>query len=367
MAFPATSSPASASFSEDTSWLPAVARGRGFIASGLYDAVFFILAPVLALALVEIVARWPWASELRFAGGVVESRAVFFVLVWSHAHACAVFFRSHGNRAIFVQHRFAFVGMPLLLFVGLMGSDWVMACALVLAPFWATYHIGMQNFGLGRIYDVRWGNPPEMGRTLDYWLHQLINVAPFLVGWSLLPSLQSLRVFDRVGWEAPSRWLEAHQSVEGALSGAFLIAGPLYLAFYVHAYWRLTHRGYRLCPQKIALLVSTAAASVVAWGFLTPWKALFVMNFFHGLQYFALVWWTERRNLGRVTRLERVPLGTPVLLIAFAATTLLVGTVFQTYGRNYTLLRWAAAVGLVISLMHYWYDGFVWSVRRREV
>ncbi len=340
---------------------------RGFIASPLYDAAFFILAPLLALVLVELLAAWPWASNVRFAGGVMESRAIFFVLVWSHAHAVAVFFRSHGNHDIFVQHRFAFVGVPILLFVGLMGSDWVMVCALVLAPFWAVYHIGMQNFGLCRIYDVRWGNPPEMGRTLDYWLHQFINIAPFLAGWSLLPHLQSFRVFDRVGWEAPSRWLEAHQSIEGALSEVLLVAGPLYLAFYLYSYWRLTQQGYRLCPQKIALLGTTAVVSIGAWGFLSAWKAVFVMNFFHGLQYFALVWWTERRNLGHVTGLERMRFGTPVLLVAFAAITLLVGVVFQTYGRNYTMLRWAAAVGLIISLMHYWYDGFVWSVRRREV
>jgi hypothetical protein len=183
---PATSASRPASSVADPSWLAAVARGRGFIASPLYDTGFFILAPLLALALVEFVARWPWASEVRLAGGTMESRAVFFVLVWSHAHAVAVFFRSHGNRAIFVQHRFAFVAVPIVLFLGLMGSDWVMACALVLAPFWAVYHIGMQNFGLCRIYDARWGNPPEMGRTHDYWLHQLINIALFLA--SLPPS-----------------------------------------------------------------------------------------------------------------------------------------------------------------------------------
>ncbi len=29
--------------------------------------------------------------------------------------------------------------------------------------------------------------------------------------------------------------------------------------------------------------------------------------------------------------------------------------------------RVALAVTLVVSLMHFWYDGFIWSVRRREV
>jgi hypothetical protein len=29
--------------------------------------------------------------------------------------------------------------------------------------------------------------------------------------------------------------------------------------------------------------------------------------------------------------------------------------------------RVALSVTLVVSLMHFWYDGFIWSVRRREV
>ena len=182
-----------------------------------------------------------------------------------------------------------------------------------------------------------------------------------------MPHLSSLRMFDRVGWGAPAQWLAAHQWIEGALAEVLLVAGPLYLAFYVYRYSRLMQQGYRLCPQKLALLASTAVVSIGAWGFLTAWKAVFVMNFFHGLQYFALVWRTEQHNLGHITRLERVRLGTPLLLLAFTATTLLVGVVFQTYGRNYAVLRWTASVGLIISLLHYWYDGFVWSVRRREV
>lgn len=31
------------------------------------------------------------------------------------------------------------------------------------------------------------------------------------------------------------------------------------------------------------------------------------------------------------------------------------------------LSAWALSVTLVVSLMHFWYDGFVWSVRRSDV
>jgi hypothetical protein len=358
---------ASLAASADAARPLAATRRTGFIASPLYDTVLFILAPVLALALVAPVAAAPWALEWRPLLGIAERPAVLFILVWSQAHAVAVFFRSHGNRAIFVQHRFAFVGVPVLLFLALMASDWAMVSALVVAPFWAVYHIGMQSFGLGRIYDIRRGNRPEVGRRLDFWLHQLINIGPFLAGWSLLAHLESFRLFGDVGWRAPAEWARAHASVGVVLSRVLVVVGPLFAAVYVRAYWRLRTQGYRFSPQKIALLVTTAGVSITAWGFLSAWKAIFVMNFFHGLQYFALVWQTEKRNMRRLVRLENARAGEPLLLLAFLAVTLIVGLVLQLYGRSYTLVRSVTALALLVSLMHYWYDGFVWSVRKREV
>jgi hypothetical protein len=345
-----------------------MAGARGFIASGVYDTVFFLLAPVFALALVGLISL---LQPMRGVPSIVRDPvgpAIFVMLVLSQAHAVAVFFRSHGNRAIFVRHRFAFVAVPVLLFAGLMLSDWCMVAALVVAPLWAVYHLGMQSFGLGRMYDVRWGNSPETGRSLDYVLHQFFNMAPFLAGWSLLPHLQSLRLFDRVNWHAPAAWLDAHRWIEGTLGGFFVVAGPLFLVFYVWSYWRFAKQGrYKVCPQKVALLVTHGVVSVASWGFLSAWKAVFVMNLFHSIQYFALVWWAERGNMRRVARLERVSFAGPLILVAFAAVTLLPGVFLQSYGRDYTVVRWTASLALVISLMHYWYDGFVWSVRRREV
>jgi hypothetical protein len=108
-------------------------------------------------------------------------------------------------------------------------------------------------------------------------------------------------------------------------------------------------------------------ASVAAWGFLPAWKAFFVMNFFHALQYFALVWWTEKANIRRLARLENVAGGMWLALCGFAVATLVVGISSHLYGDDYIALRWTASMVLVMALMHYWYDGFVCSVRKREV
>jgi len=342
-------------------------RNSGFIASRLYDSLFFIFSPILAFAIVLLLSEWTWIGQRQLILGVEQNPITFFIVVWTHAHLFAVFFRSHANTKIFAKHRFAFVAVPILLFVGFMASDWLIITGLLVSGLWAVYHLGMQNFGLGRIYDARCGNPPEMGRTLDYWLHQFINLGPFIAGLCLIPSLAPVRLYRELGWNAPAEWLRTYGPIHSAFSGYLLAAGLLFLAYYSYAYGRFTRQGYRLCPQKIALLVSTGSVSVVAWGFLPAWKAFFVMNFFHSLQYLALVWWTERGNIRRLTGLQNVVGGSLLAFSAFAMTVLVVGVGCQIYGDDYSAIRWAASIALVIALMHYWYDGFIWSVSKREV
>ena len=82
--------------------------------------------------------------------------------------------------------------------------------------------------------------------------------------------------------------------VEGLLTGIVVIAGPLFVVYYLSSYRRLVRRRYAVSPQKTALLLTTCGVSVTAWSLLTSWKAL------------------------------------------------------------------------VISLLPYWSDGFVWSVQKRE-
>ena len=114
-----------------------------------------------------------------------------------------------------------------------------------------------------------------------------------------MPTAQVLRIFAKVGWDALEGWLRALRPVQPSLAPTSSPPGSSYLG-YLYSYRRLTEQGYRPCPQKIAMLGSSGSVSIVAWGFLTPWKAFFVTNFFHCWQRFAIVWWTERRTLRRL-------------------------------------------------------------------
>jgi hypothetical protein len=244
-----------------------------------------------------------------------------------------------------------------------------MVC-FVLAGLWDVYHSSMQNFGLGRIYDARRGNDAKAGRMLDMLLNHLLYIGPIIGGLSLMATLRDFKMFLDVGWTGPVRLATWMQTNQPTLRAIIVAAGAVYLIYYVYRYWQMQRSGYRVSRQKIVLIVSVAVSSVWAWGFLPPIEAAFVANLYHAFQYFAIVWWIEKGNMKRVFRLASVPGGSALALLAFLAVVFTHG-MFSKYASNeYMLhggLNWAAAAALVCSLMHFWYDGFIWSVRRKEV
>ncbi len=341
-------------------------RSRYIVGRG-YDWLFFLGPPLLSVAAGFGMARWDWAhlpflvvgaEELTFAGVLIGAII--------HAHLVAVFFRSHGNPTIFRRHPVRFLLVPALLFLAIVGSPWVAVASMVVATFWDVWHSGAQTFGLGRIYDRNAGAPPDRGRWLDFWLNQLLYAGPILAGATLMDhvsTLEEFEVFDDsvsmfLTWAPVEVYDHRSYLVWGVLG-----AGALFLAYYVFAYARLAKRGYRISRLKVFLYVSTGACSLVAWGFNSWGEAFFIMNLFHAVQYLALVWATEHRGY-----LERARLGARhgkwVLLAVYLGCVL-------AYGVSVELLADGAgafwALTMVVSLMHFWYDAFIWSVRAKDV
>ena len=92
--------------------------------------------------------------------------------------------------------------------------------------------------------------------------------------------------------------------------------------------------------------------------------SFFIMNLFHALQYFGIVWWSEKGNMARLFRLQGRRLAQPMTLALFVGLTAAYGLGVQVMDTSLTAL-WALT--LVVSVMHFWYDGFIWSVRRQQV
>ncbi len=81
-------------------------------------------------------------------------------------------------------------------------------------------------------------------------------------------------------------------------------------------------------------------------------------------QYFGIVWAFEQRNLMKLLRVDTLTFGRPLAIAVFVGLTGLYGIWVEALDTSIDAL-WA--ITLVVSIMHFWYDGFVWSVRHKQV
>jgi hypothetical protein len=337
------------------------ARSR-YIVSSTYDWAFFLLPPLAALWVGILIAGTNFSSQVFVFAGLETTAAELALGTLVHAHLVAVFFRSHGNADIFRRYPRRFVLIPILLYVAIVSSLWLAVTATVVATFWDVWHSGAQTFGFARIYDRNAGVPPETGRRLDLWMNQLLYAGPILAGATLIDHLETFESYEDVGALFFSAIPAQAAGYQRPLAWIVVIGGALLIAAYLVAQVRFYRQGHRPSPLKIFIVASTGLCSVYTWGFNSWGEAFFIMNLFHAVQYLALVWAMEKKRIGQLFRVgERRPWAAGLL---FLASVFLYGFGAQSLDPGLTGL-WA--ITIVVSLLHFWYDGFIWSVKKSQV
>lgn len=335
-------------------------RRAAYVIGPAADWAHLVLAPLWALALGLLVGLTPLGTWRLRAFGLAGSPADAFIGAFIMAHLVLVFARSHLNPGIRALHPIRFFVVPPLLLALLLASPLARSCAIVLAVWWDAYHSSLQTFGIGRLFDMKAGNDPEAGRALDWWLNVLLYLGPILSGSLLLYHSSSFLEFDRTVLSTLTRLPDRMAASQALVRNVLLAATVPFLAYYVHQYRRLAARGYVLDRRKAWLYCGTALCSLWAWGFNPLGMGLFIMNFFHAWQYYALVWRYEGDNVAGLAGAK----GGLAALGLLTAGGFLYGSVFGVLGE---VADWALSVTLVVSLMHFWYDGFIWSVRAKQV
>ena len=344
---------------------PPRAEGRSpYIVSPAYDWSLFLLPPTMALIVGILIAGSEFADGMFefWEQDVTWSRLLIGIFI--HAHLVAVFFRSHGNPKIRKLYPRRFLLVPPLLYAAMMMSPWVLVSVSVLATFWDVYHSGLQTFGFARIYDGRAGNDPQEGRRLDWWLNHLLYAGPILAGATMMDHFEDFHEFRMVGsvfFTSIPAFMESNQRY---FAWAVIAAGTLFLLYYLFANYRLHRAGRTVSPQKVFLLTTTGACSIYTWGFNSWGEAFFIMNLFHALQYFGLVWASEKKHMVRLFRLENAFLGKQIAWLLFFSLVFGYGYFVEALDAEIT---WLWGITLVVAIMHFWYDGFIWSVAKRQV
>lgn len=339
-------------------------RKSSFIVGPIYDLVFFLLPPILASVVGYYITDSVVDTETFDFYGYKVTPAGLFLGVFIHAHLVAVVFRSHANKTVLKRFPIRFLAVPILLYIGLVSSIWCLVIASVLATFWDVYHSGAQTFGFARIYDAKQGNDRDAGRRLDWWLNQILYAGPIIGGMTMMAHFDSFDEFEAVGpiffTEIPA-FMASWQSY---FTWAIVLGSAAYLVYYIKSYVRLARQGHKISKQKVFLLTTTNACTIWAWGF-NPWgQAFFIVNVFHALQYFGLVWWSEKNTIMQTFGVEGNRFGKPIALLMFVSLTCVYGLFVESADTSVTTL-WA--ITLTVSLMHFYYDGFIWSVRKQHI
>jgi hypothetical protein len=338
-----------------------------YIVGPVYDWALFLLPPVLALGLGFLISGTAFPNHEMQLAGHDFSWASLFIGVFIHAHLVAVFFRSHGNPQIRRLHPVRFLVVPVLLYAAMMLSYWVLIFVSVLVTFWDVYHSALQTFGFARMYDRKHSNDVNAGRRLDWWLNLLLYAGPIVGGATMLDHFEDFGDFDKFDDQISVLFTSVPAYMEGYqryLTIALLVGGTVFVAWYVYRQWQLTRTGYRVAPLKVYLLASTGLVSIYCWGFNSFGEAFFVMNFFHALQYFGIVWAFEQRNMMRLFGVEDRRFGRALALVLFVVPIFAYGLWVEFLDAG---IHWLWAITLLVSILHFWYDGFVWSVRRNQV
>jgi hypothetical protein len=335
-----------------------------YLVGPIYDWAFFLLPPLLSLLIGIDVAGTDFTERTFRVAGQELTGAELLVGMLIEAHLVAVLIRSHGNPTVRRRHPVRFFVVPVTLFVAVASSATLAIVATTVATFWDVWHSGAQTFGFARIYDRNRGNPPEKGRLLDFWVNQLLYAGPILAGVTLYDHVKHFKDFEDVGitlFSTAPAYVTGHQRY---LAWAVMAGGSVFLLFYVGYYVRLHFQGYRVSALKIFLVTSTGACSIYTWGLNSWGEAFFIMNLFHAVQYLALVWHTERGTMRKLLRMPERAGGTALTFVSYLGAVLAYGFAAALLDMHRPVL-WA--VTIVVTLMHFWYDGFIWSVKRQEI
>ncbi|MBH5322642.1 hypothetical protein [Aurantiacibacter sediminis] len=329
------------------------------IASPWADALLLWGAPLAVLALLAV-----WLKGTEFALGASSSEvtvyAFFFATLITYGHLVAVVPRAYLNQDVFSANRFRLTVVPVVLLTALAISPTVFIIAGVVAFFWDVHHSAMQTFGIARIYDFKAGNGSNYLRRTDLLLNWLLYVGPIFVGASFLIHANQFSGLSETPLAVLATAPGYLETGHGPLRNIALSTWAIGIVWATVNYSRAKDAGYSIPPQKVGLIASTGVVTFLAWGFLPPLIAFATINIHHAVQYYVIVWVQEGKRITAFTRLST--------RAAFAV--FLLFTAFVALGYNFAGKidsRLALVPFLACSLLHFWYDGFVWSVRKKSV
>jgi hypothetical protein len=230
-----------------------------------------------------------------------------------------------------------------------------MILVVVIGALWNAEHTLMQRYGLTRVYGRRAGD--DQGRV-----ERLMLIAWFLIPLLAVTARAELdRIASKFGSgtvSAKAATLFGHLSVEAQ----WLLPVAACAAAYLTARWLRHERTYN--PGKWMYLASTAALFAVA--VVDPLAGLVGFVGSHAIEYFVVVnrsVVSEATHPGALGRVSRFPKGPALFLATYLAAA--VGLFVLLYDLAPTRVLLVGV--LTIGALHFFYDSFIWKLRKPAV
>ena len=337
--------------------VPAVPAARSrpnlWILNSWRDLILYVGTPLLILPVFAL-AQSRWSPQDIY---------LFVAAFGAMGHHLPGMIRAYGDRALFERFRWRFILAPLFLLVTCVAFYWWDLKGIILVVFfWGIWHGMMQTYGFCRIYDAKTGSFAGLNRRLDFWLCAIWFAAAVVL--SPMRMTDTLDAFYSSGGPFIQPWI-----LHAVQRGFVFLALAVSILFVANFVWMST-QAKRPNPVKLVLLIT----SISFWWYcnnlvsnLLVGIALFEV--FHDVQYLSLVWIYNRnrvekdQNIGGFMRFIFRRSGSLVGLylgLIFAYGSL---AYFNSQLQIETIKRVLTGVVSASTLLHFYYDGFIWKVR----
>lgn len=353
-----------------------------WVLTPVQDGLFIIAAPLLSLAFA--LAAFALLPAERAATLVLVTHVVLTV-----AHHMPTYIRLYGDLDTFGAARWRYLLSPLMPFsialgvlVYLHGKGWGFEqffFLFIVLSIWDPYHFLMQHYGFVRIYDRGNAAPQALAAGMDRWLCVAWMVWLLLASSAWLPDLLD-DIDTQLGWSllahVPVDAIRALTMLAGAVAGGMSL---VYIGYLLYC----RRQGWFVSPAKIALLVLTFGAMYLCytpnaairalapgWSFKVGFATVGIV---HMTQYLAIVWRYNRTLVSRDRAHTRSGLfrwlhsrGTGWAAGAYVLFCLAYGETLTTGFSSDWITMPILALGFTSTLMHYYYDGFIWKLRQPQ-
>lgn len=342
----------------------AILLQTGYIVDRRQDYIWFVGLPFIAVCFALV------------SGHYLPGAALAAIALWiTIPHHFVTWLRVYGSPSEFARFKERFILGPVLL-VGLVYAliQYGPLSLVLIVTLWDHQHSLMQQYGFARVYDfkAKTGAPSTAKFDLAFnWIFfgNMLVVSPLfsviwvrmLHEWRVPISAEAVAVVQLVSWTIAIGY------------------GLVYLG---HLAW-CARRGYALNPLKYAFLLS----SYFLWYF-TSFNTAYLLVFavahriMHGIQYIVMVYFYNRHKVERTggdSALLRYVSGkghVKAFLLICAAYAMVFHALteglvrdfgFGLVGFNTNFDLFSYSLLSSFALIHYYYDAFIWKVRKKDV